>query len=128
MTAGDVATVHGDGEQRRDFTYIDDVVAANIAAAEADGDAVGGRVYNIGGGSDISVLDLLALIAKIVGVEPRAEHAPARAGDVRHTWADIGAAARELGWRPNVDLEEGLRRTVEWYASGAATVAGGDAP
>ena len=117
MTGGHVAAVHGDGEQRRDFTYIDDVVAANIAAADADGDAVAGRAYNVGGGSDISVLELLTLIAKIAGVEPRAEHAPTRAGDVRRTWADISAAGRDLGWRPGVDLEEGLRRTIEWYTS-----------
>jgi len=128
MTDGRVATVHGDGEQRRDFTYIDDVIAANIAAAEADGDTVAGRAYNVGGGNDISVLELLALVAKIVGVEPRAEHAAARPGDVRRTWAHIGAAARDLGWRPSVDLEEGLRRTIEWHAGGAGTEGGGEAP
>jgi UDP-glucose 4-epimerase len=115
MAAGEPATVHGDGEQRRDFTYIDDVVAANIAAARADGDAVAGRSYNIGGGFDLSVVELLKLIAQLLGAEPRAEHVAGRAGDVRRTWSDVSAAARDLGWRPRVDLEEGLRRTIEWY-------------
>jgi UDP-glucose 4-epimerase len=115
MAAGASATVHGDGEQRRDFTYIDDVVAANIAAAEADGDAVAGEAYNVGGGRDISVVELLKLVAQLLGAEPRAEHVAPRAGDVRRTWSDVSAAARDLGWRPRVDLEEGLRRTIQWY-------------
>jgi UDP-glucose 4-epimerase len=123
MIAGEPATVHGDGEQRRDFTYIDDVVAANIAAAEADADKVAGKAYNVGGGQDFSVVELLGLVAELVGAEPRANHVAARAGDVPRTWSDVTAAARDLRWRPAVGLEEGLRRTIEWFGGGDAPTA-----
>jgi UDP-glucose 4-epimerase len=107
--------VHGDGEQTRDFTYIDDVVAANMAAARAPAEACSGKAYNIAGGAAHSLLDLLEILGKILEVTPDPAHTDPRPGDVRHTRADISAAERDLGHVPAVDFDEGLRRTVAWF-------------
>ena len=108
--------VHGDGLQSRDFTYIDDVVAANLAAATAPADRCNGKAYNIAGGAAHSVLELLGMLGEIIGVTPQPVHTDPRPGDVRHTEADISAARRDLGHHPAVSLEDGLRRTVRWFA------------
>jgi UDP-glucose 4-epimerase len=108
--------VHGDGEQSRDFTYIDDVVGANLAAAWAASSACSGKPYNVAGGRAYSVLDVLETVGRILGVPARPVHTEPRPGDVRHTRADIGAARRDLGHEPTVDLEAGLRETVEWFS------------
>jgi UDP-glucose 4-epimerase len=107
-------TVHGDGKQSRDFTFISDVVAANLAAARAPAEAAG-RAYNIAGGDEYSLLDLLAILGDILGVEPEPEHTDPRAGDVRHTCADVTAAERDLGWRTEVSFEDGLKATTQWF-------------
>ena len=107
--------VHGDGHQSRDFTYIDDVVAANRAAASARADRCSGKAYNIAGGRAYSLLELLDLLGAILQVEPEPIHAAVRPGDVRHTRADITAAREDLGHRPAVTFEEGLGRTVRWF-------------
>jgi UDP-glucose 4-epimerase len=112
--------VHGDGRQSRDFTYIDDVVAANLAAASAPAERCSGKAYNIAGGQACSLLELLDLLGAILGVEPSPIHAEVRPGDVRHTRADISAAATDLGHRPVVTFEEGLARTVRWFEQRAA--------
>lgn len=105
--------IHGDGEQARDFTYIDDVVAANLRAIEAPGDALG-RAFNVGGGgTPTSVNRLLELIAELTGARPDPIREEARAGDVRITDADVSLAGELLGYRPAVEIEEGLRRTVD---------------
>jgi UDP-glucose 4-epimerase len=117
LRTGQPPLVHGDGHQSRDFTFIDDVVAANLAAATAPAEAASGRAYNIAGGSRRSLLDLLAVLGDIMGVTPAPAFTDPRPGDVRHTEADIGAARRDLGHHPVVGFEEGLRRTVEWFAS-----------
>jgi len=109
-------TVHGDGRQSRDFTYIDDAVAANVAAASAPTDACSGKAYNVAGGEAHSLLDLLDLLGSILDVSPEPDHTAPRAGDVRHTRADISAARGDLGHDPQVGFEEGLNRTVEWMA------------
>ena len=107
--------VHGDGEQSRDFTYIDDVVEANLRSARAPGEAHG-RAFNIGGGGEpTSVNGLLALVAEAAGVVPDPVHTGTRAGDVRMTQADVSLAERLLGFAPTVPIEEGVRRTVEWF-------------
>jgi UDP-glucose 4-epimerase len=106
--------VHGDGKQSRDFTYISDVVAANIAAATAPA-AVAGRAYNVAGGSEYSLLDMLAIIGRLLDVEPEPEHTDPRPGDVRHTCAEVSAVARDLDWRTEVSFDDGLARTVEWF-------------
>ena len=117
LRQGQPPLVHGDGLQSRDFTYVDDVVAANVAAATAPAEDCSGRAYNVAGGAAFSLLDLLEILGRIIGVEPRPEHTDPRPGDVRHTRADIAAAARELGHRPRVTFEEGLRHTVGWFSS-----------
>jgi UDP-glucose 4-epimerase len=107
-------TIFGDGSQSRDFTYVDNVVEANLRAASAPS-TVSGRVYNIACGSSLSVRDMLQEICRLMGKPYGPQFGPARAGDVLHSWADISAAQRELGYSPVVDLPEGLRKTVEWY-------------
>jgi UDP-glucose 4-epimerase len=117
LRTGARPTVHGDGGQSRSFAYVDDVVAANLAAAAAPAEVCAGKVYNIGGGSTCTLLQLLEELGAIVGVDVDPEHSPPRAGDVRHSWAAIDAVARDLGWAPKVSLPDGLRRTVDWFAS-----------
>ena len=107
--------VHGDGGQSRSFAYIDDVVAANLAAARAPVEACSGRAYNIGGNRRSTLLELLDELSAILGVEVEPEHTDPRPGDIRHSFADISAADRDLGWEPKVSLAEGLRRTADWF-------------
>jgi UDP-glucose 4-epimerase len=106
-------TIFGDGSQSRDFTHVANVVEANLRAATAPG--VSGKVYNVACGSSLSVLDLLEEICRLLGKPFNPEFGPARAGDVKHSWADISAAQRELNYAPTVDLHAGLKQTVEWY-------------
>lgn len=103
-------TVLGDGRQSREFTYVGDVVAATLAAMER---APAGRVYNVGGGSEISLLDSVRLCERIVGRRLELRQVPAAAGDARRTGADIGRARAELGWTPTTALEGGLRAQVD---------------
>lgn len=113
---GEPPTIHGDGRQSRDFTYIDNVVHANLLAARA-GDHVAGRVYNVATGSRINLLELVEALKRIIGVDVEPVHGPPRPGDVRHSQADIERARRELGYDVVVPFEEGLRRTVAYYAT-----------
>ncbi|HUI80396.1 MAG TPA: SDR family oxidoreductase [Bryobacteraceae bacterium] len=106
-------TIFGDGEQSRDFTYVDDVAALNLRAARASN--VSGKTYNAGNGGRITLNQAWALLQKIEGVEIAPSFGPPRAGDVRHSQADTTAAARDLGHAPRYSFEEGLRRTLEWY-------------
>jgi UDP-glucose 4-epimerase len=106
--------VHGDGLQSRDFTYIDDVVGANLAAAAAPAGACSGRVYNVAPGESVSLLELLEILGELLGVTPRPRFTEPRAGDVRNSCADSSAAARDLGYRCSVDIRAGLARTVDW--------------
>jgi UDP-glucose 4-epimerase len=110
--AGETLTVFGDGEQTRDFTFVGDVVAATLAAASAQG--VEGRVYNIGGGSRVSVNEILDQIGSLLGRPLDVRYSPKAAGDVRDTGADTTRARAELGFRPMTGLEEGLAAQVEW--------------
>lgn len=112
LRAGEAPEVHGDGRQSRDFAFVDDVVAANIAAATAPAEACSGNAYNIAGGSEQSLLDLLAHLGDVLGVDVEARHVEPRAGDVRHSYADLTAARRDLGYQPKVSFAEGLGRTV----------------
>ena len=106
--------IFGDGLQSRDFVYVEDVVQAFIKASEAPG--VAGKVYNIGTGGSVTVLDLIETLNHILGTTITAKHEPPRAGDVRYSQADITRARSELGYEPTVCFPEGLRRTVEWLA------------
>ena len=114
LLSGKQPTIFGDGTQSRDFTYIDNVVTANLRAAEAPG--VSGRVFNVACGSSLSVLDLLKEICRLLDKPFAPKFAPPRTGDVLHSWADISAAQRDLGYQVEVDLHEGLKRTVAYYA------------
>lgn len=112
---GEPPHVHGDGGQTRDFTYIENVVEANLLALEADPARVGGAVLNIACGDRTSLLDLLAILARLANRPVAPVFEPARAGDVRDSQAAVEEAERRLGFRPQVDLEEGLRRTMAWF-------------
>ena len=107
--------VHGDGKQSRSFAYIDDVVAANLAAATAPAEACSGKAYNIGGRRRSTLLQLLDELGAALGVDVEPEHTAPRPGDIRHSFADLTAAGRDLGWQPEIELADGLRRTVEWF-------------
>ena len=111
---GRVATVYGDGEQTRDFNYVANVVAANLRACSAPEEACG-RAYNIACGERITLNVLLERIGKVLAREASARHEPARAGDIRHSLADISAARQALGYEPSVGFLDGLRLTVEAY-------------
>jgi len=105
--------IYGDGRQSRDFVYVENVVEANLLAAHSAG-AVG-RVLNIGSGRATDLLTLLALLSRLLGREVQPEFAPPRPGDVRESLADISLAHRVLGYQPQVDFEEGLRRSIGYY-------------
>ncbi len=106
-------TIHGDGEQTRDFTYVEDVVELVIKASKAPG--VAGKVFNGGNGNRYSLNQVWNLLQKIEGVQIPAQFGPSRAGDVRDSQADTTATVRDLGHSPRFSLEEGLRQTLEWY-------------
>jgi UDP-N-acetylglucosamine/UDP-N-acetyl-alpha-D-glucosaminouronate 4-epimerase len=103
--------VFGDGEQSRDFTYVENVVAANLLALQAPDAA--GKLFNVGCGERITLNRLIKELEAILKVKAEVDYLPARAGDVRHSLADITFARTILGYNPRVSLEEGLRRTVE---------------
>lgn len=109
--------VLGDGLQSRDFTFVENVVRANILAARARKAAVG-RVMNIACGKAYSLLDVIAAINEVTGSKIEPDFSPARKGDVKHAMANIALARELLGYEPGVDLKEGIRRTAEWYRSG----------
>ena len=110
---GEPLEVHGTGEQSRDFTYIDNVVEANILAGQAE-DA-NGEAFNVGCGDRISLLDMIAMLESLLGRKLERRHAPTRGGDVLHTLADVSKAKRLMGYTPQVDFAEGFRRTVEHF-------------
>jgi UDP-glucose 4-epimerase len=115
LIAGERPTVFGDGLQTRDYVYVGDVVAANLAAAESDASGA----FNIGTARESSVLDLVEALAQISGREFQAELAPERTGEVRHIAIDYTRAREVLGWEPKVDLREGLERTLASVSSSA---------
>jgi nucleoside-diphosphate-sugar epimerase len=112
----------GDGEQTRDFTYVENAVQANLLAFEAPSN-VSGKVFNVGVGGRVSLNKVVELLGKISGHPMEAKHDPNREGDIRDSQADITAARNFLGYTAPVDFEEGLRRTFEWYKTVAAAVA-----
>ncbi|HEY2541765.1 MAG TPA: NAD-dependent epimerase/dehydratase family protein [Gaiellaceae bacterium] len=111
IAAGEPVTIFGDGEQSRDFTYVANVVDATVRAAHADG--ASGRIFNVAAGSPASVNAVAETIGRIVGKPVEATFAPPRPGDIRDSWADVSAARNVLGYEPTVDLEAGLRLTIE---------------
>jgi nucleoside-diphosphate-sugar epimerase len=113
LLKGETVTIFGDGEQSRDFTYVDNVVDANLLAIIAKG--AGGNVCNIGCGTRISLNQLVALLGKIIGKKAKVNYRPARLGDVRDSQADISRAKSLLQYSPQISIEDGLRKTVDWF-------------
>jgi nucleoside-diphosphate-sugar epimerase len=114
MLNGRRPTIYGTGNQTRDFTYVDDVVSANLLACQAQADKVAGRVFNVACGIEHTLNDLYKLVAKTIGFGGPPIYAPPRQGDSLNSQADISAAAEAFGYCPKVCLEEGIRRTVNW--------------
>jgi len=114
---GEKLKIHGDGEQTRDFTYVDNVVEANLLASRAPLGEASGQAFNIGCGGRHSLNALVAAMGRELGRSLQVEYGPARPGDVRDSMADVALAERILGYHPVISFEEGLRRTVAWYAA-----------
>jgi nucleoside-diphosphate-sugar epimerase len=111
MAEGEPIVVFGDGSRQRDFTYVDDVARGTIAAARP----LGYEIVNLGGDRPVALREVIDRIAALLGATPSIEYRPAHPADVQTTWADIGKARRLLGWSPEVSLDEGLKRCVQWY-------------
>ena len=113
LLRGETLTIFGDGEQSRDFTYVDNVVDANLLAMISEN--AGGKVYNIGCGTRLSLNQLVKLLEKILGTAANVDYQTSRPGDVRDSLADIELAQNTLGYSPRISIEDGLRKTVEWF-------------
>jgi UDP-glucose 4-epimerase len=122
---GTPATVFGDGQQTRDFTYVDNVVDANLLAATAPAERASGFPINVGAGERTSINELLDLIQQVTGRPIARQHRPPRAGDVRDSLAGLQRAADRLGYQPEVRLVDGLRRTWEWFDARESALTGG---
>jgi UDP-glucose 4-epimerase len=105
--------VYGDGEQTRDFTYVDDAVEANILTANRE---IEGEVFNVGGGSRISVNELIGIMERAIGRRAKVKYTEKQKGDVRDTWADVSKAEKVLGWMPKTKIEEGLEKYITWLS------------
>lgn len=119
MIAGEQPSIYGDGEQSRDFTFIDNVVHANLLAADAPATKVSGTMMNIATGKRITLNETFRILRDLTGYKGEPSYMPARAGDIHDSLADIRVAGELLGYEPLVDFGEGLRRTVEWYRESA---------
>src|SRR4051812_8206733 len=115
MLAGEQPTIYGDGEQSRDFTYIDNVVHANLLAAEAPAERVSGRMVNAATATRVTLNETFSILKELTGHSGEPLYEAPRAGDIRDSLADISRARELLGYEPRVDFREGLKRTVEWY-------------
>jgi UDP-glucose 4-epimerase len=115
MLSGEQPTIFGDGKQSRDFTFIDNVVSANLLACEAPAHKVCGRAFNIAAGKNFSLNELYSFLQQVTGFSLPPIYAADRAGDVRDSLADTAQAQAELGYKTLVPFEEGLAKTVEWY-------------
>ena len=118
LLRGEPPTVHGDGEQTRDFTFIGNVVAGNLLAAEAPAEQAAGRVFNLAAGQRTSLNELVSYLQEILDCQVQPVHTDPRPGDIKHSWADVDRARAHLGYEPQVGFLEGLRRTVAWYRAG----------
>src|SRR5579859_803491 len=117
MLRGEQPSIYGDGEQSRDFTYIDNAVSANLLACKAPSAKVAGQVFNVATGRRVTLNETFKLLQPLTNFTGQPKHGPERSGDVKHSLADISKAEAGLGYKPTVDFEEGLRGTVEWYRS-----------
>jgi nucleoside-diphosphate-sugar epimerase len=117
MLRKDAPTIFGDGEQSRDFTYIDNAVEANLLACTAPADQAAGQMFNIATGRRVTLNETFRALQGLTGYAGNPIYGPERGGDIKHSLADIAKAQAALGYNPRIDFEEGLRRTVEWYRS-----------
>jgi nucleoside-diphosphate-sugar epimerase len=115
MLRNQTPTIYGDGEQSRDFTYIDDVVAGNLLAASADPSRVAGQVFNLATGMRVTLNETVQILRDLTAYHGEIQHGPERSGDVKHSLADITNAKSQLGYEPIVLFPEGLKKTVDWY-------------
>jgi len=120
MLAGQTPTIYGDGLTSRDFTYIDNVVSANLLAAKAPAEKVAGRVFNVATGKRITLLDAFAEIKRITGYKGGVNHAPEREGDIKHSVADISLARQAFDYEVVADLAYGLEKTIAWARESVA--------
>ena len=117
MLAGEQPTAFGDGKQSRDFTYVENAVTANLLACSAPAEKVAGQVLNVATGTRIDLNETFQVLKKLIPFEGELKYGPERAGDVKHSLADISRAEKHLGYKPRVNFEDGLRLTVDWYRS-----------
>lgn len=122
MLAGQTPTIYGDGLTSRDFTYIDNVVSANLLAARAPAKNVAGRVFNVATGNRTTLLEAFSEIKRITGYSGGINHAPEREGDIKHSLADISQAQKAFGYKVSADLAYGLEQTIEWAKESVAAV------
>jgi nucleoside-diphosphate-sugar epimerase len=115
MLRGEQPSIYGDGEQSRDFTYIDNAVEANLLACHAPPSQAAGKVFNVATGRRVTLNETFQLLRGMTSYKGQPNYGPERGGDIKHSLADISQAEKYLGYKPKVDFEEGLRRTVEWY-------------
>jgi UDP-glucose 4-epimerase len=115
MLQGEQPTIFGDGQQSRDFTYIDNVVSANLLACTAPAKDVSGKVFNVAAGQKFSLLETYEALAELIGFTKPPLFGPPRSGDVRDSLADTARAQQAMGYKTLVDFKEGLNRTVAWY-------------
>jgi len=115
MLRGEQPTIFGDGEQSRDFTYIDNAVEANLLACEAPASEAAGQVFNVATGRRVALNETFKLLQGLTSYKGQPKYGPERGGDIKHSLADISKAEAGLGYKPKVHFEEGLQRTVEWY-------------
>ena len=113
--AGEQPTIFGDGEQSRDFTYIDNAVEANLLACKAPAAKAAGQMFNVATGRRVTLNETFKLLQPLTSYTGQPKYGPERGGDIKHSLADISKAETGLGYKPTVDFEEGLRRTVDWY-------------
>ncbi len=115
MLKGEETTIFGDGKQSRDFTYIDNAVSANLLACKAPAAEVAGRVFNVATARRVDLNEAVEILKKLTGYSRPTKYGPERAGDVKHSLADLSLAQKHLGYRPLVNFEQGLERTIAWY-------------
>jgi len=115
MLKGEPPTIFGDGEQTRDFNYIENCVSANLLACKSDSSKVSGKVFNVAGGKQISINETFNILKEIIGFTGKVNYESERKGDIKHSLADISQIRAAMGYEPKVDFVEGLKRTVDWY-------------
>jgi UDP-glucose 4-epimerase len=115
MLRGEQPAIYGDGEQSRDFTYIDNAVEANLLACQAPATKAAGQVFNVATGRRVTLNETFKLLQRLTSYSGEPQYGPDRGGDIKHSLADISKAEAALGYKVKVDFEEGLRRTVDWY-------------